>query len=145
MILNVLLYFANKGSLKTFISSCKSHNQCKPPEATQLKKTIAKLWFLHMPKLNRLIFCIWIRMLQSVRPVNGFMVSFSSLQHISYKKTTHLAVNGLNFWRSLERGGGWGCLIRKGKLNTHLYIFNTHLYIYDFIYIQFLTCGLCVA
>ena len=79
MILNVLLYFANTGSLKTFISSCKSHNQCKPPEATQLKKTIAKLWFLHMPKLNRLIFCIWIRMLQSVRPVNGFMVSFSSL------------------------------------------------------------------
>ena len=38
MILNALLYFANKGSLKTFFSSCKSHNQCKPPEATKLKK-----------------------------------------------------------------------------------------------------------
>ena len=38
MILNALLYFANKGSLKTFFSSCKSHNQCKPPEATELKK-----------------------------------------------------------------------------------------------------------
>ena len=79
MILSALLYFANKGSLKTFFSSCKSHTQCKPPEATQLKKTIAKLWFLHMPKLHKQIFCIWIRMLQSVRPVNGFMVSFSSL------------------------------------------------------------------
>ena len=28
---------------------------------------------------HKLIFCIWIRRLQSVRPVNGFMVSFSSL------------------------------------------------------------------
>ena len=43
MILNVLLYFANKGSLKTLISSCKSHNQCKPPEATQLKKNYREI------------------------------------------------------------------------------------------------------
>ena len=38
MILNALLYFANKGSLKTFFSSCKSHIQCKTPEATERKK-----------------------------------------------------------------------------------------------------------
>ena len=57
MILNALLYFANKGSLKTFFSSCKSHNQCKPPEATELKKKkpIVKLCFLHMPELHKLI------------------------------------------------------------------------------------------
>ena len=30
-----------------------------------------------MPELHKLIFCIWIRRLQSVRPVNGFMVSFT--------------------------------------------------------------------
>ena len=43
MILNAILYFANKGSLKPFFSSCKSHNQCKPPEATELKKNYRKI------------------------------------------------------------------------------------------------------
>ena len=31
------------------------------------------------PKLRKLIFCIWIRRPRSVRPVNRFVVSFSSL------------------------------------------------------------------
>ena len=35
--------------LSKLFSSCKSHYQCKPPEATELKKIIAKLCFLHMP------------------------------------------------------------------------------------------------
>ena len=38
-----------------------------------------KFCFLCMPELHKLIFCIWIRRLWSVWPVNGFMVSFSSL------------------------------------------------------------------
>ena len=45
------------------------------------KPKILKFCFLHMPKLCKLIFCNWIRNPQSVRPVNGFMVSFSSLWH----------------------------------------------------------------
>ena len=35
--------------------------------------------FLRMPELLKLIFCIWIRRPRSVRPVNRFVVSFSSL------------------------------------------------------------------
>ena len=31
-----------------------------------------------MPELRKLIFCSWIRRPQSVRPVTGFVVSFSS-------------------------------------------------------------------
>ena len=42
-------------------------------------KTILKFYFLCMPELRKLIFCIWIRNLRSVRPVNQFVVSFSSL------------------------------------------------------------------
>ena len=79
MILNALLSLANKGSLKIFFPLCKSHIQCKTPEATEKKKTILKLCFLCMPERHKLIFCIWIKRLQSVRPLNGFMVSFSSL------------------------------------------------------------------
>ena len=43
MILNALLYFANKGSLKTFFSSCKSHIQCKTPEARERKKNCLEI------------------------------------------------------------------------------------------------------
>ena len=38
-----------------------------------------KFCFLRMPELSKLIFCIWIRRPQSVRPVNRFVVSFISL------------------------------------------------------------------
>ena len=41
-------------------------------------KTISKFCFLPMPKLRKLIFCIWIKRPQSVRSVNGFAVSFST-------------------------------------------------------------------
>ena len=41
-------------------------------------KTISKFCFLLMPELHKLIFCICIRRWQSVRPVTGFVVSFSS-------------------------------------------------------------------
>ena len=37
--------------------------------------------FLRMPELPMLISYIWIKRLRSVRPVNGFMVRFTSLQH----------------------------------------------------------------
>ena len=39
----------------------------------------SKFCFLHMPELCKLIFYIWIRRPWTVWPVNGFMVSFSSL------------------------------------------------------------------
>ena len=52
MILNALLYFANKGSLKTFFSSCKSHNQCKTPEATELKKLSRNYAFCVCPNFT---------------------------------------------------------------------------------------------
>ena len=55
-------------------SKSKSQDCC-----VTFKPKISKFCFLHIPKLCKLIFCNWIRNLQSVRPVNGFMVSFSSL------------------------------------------------------------------
>ena len=54
-------------------------------------KTIFKFCFLHTSELCKLIFCIWIRRLWSVPPVNRFVVSFSSLSHHSDQKTTWLA------------------------------------------------------
>ena len=42
-------------------------------------KSKSKFCFLRMPELRKLIFCIWIRRPGSVRPVNRFLVSFSSL------------------------------------------------------------------
>ena len=41
-------------------------------------KTLNTFCCLHMPELCKLIVCMWIRRLQSARPVNGFMASFSS-------------------------------------------------------------------
>ena len=38
-----------------------------------------KFCFLRMPELRKLMFCIWNRRPWSVRPVNRFVVSFSSL------------------------------------------------------------------
>ena len=46
------------------------------------KKTILKFFFLRMPELCKLMFCIWIRRPQRLWPVNGFMVSFSSNNNI---------------------------------------------------------------
>ena len=54
-------------------------------------KPVSKFYFLHMPELCKLMVCIWIKRLQSVQPVNGFVVSFSSLQQNSDQKTTRLA------------------------------------------------------
>ena len=42
-------------------------------------------------QLRKLIFCIWIKRPRSVQFVNGFMVSFSSLQHDSDQKRAQLA------------------------------------------------------
>ena len=42
-------------------------------------KTILKFCFLCMPELCRLTVCIWIIRPWSARPVNGFVVSFSSI------------------------------------------------------------------
>ena len=42
-------------------------------------KTMSKFCFLRMPELRKQIFCIWIRRPPSVRPMNRFVVSFSSL------------------------------------------------------------------
>ena len=53
-------------------------------------KTISKFCFLCMPELCKLICYIWIRRPRSVRPVNSFVLSLSSLQHDSDQKTTRL-------------------------------------------------------
>ena len=44
-----------------------------------LNPKISKFCFQRMPELRKLIFCIWIRRPWNVRPVNRFVVSFSSL------------------------------------------------------------------
>ena len=71
MILNALLNFFFLHARVIFNAT----QQRQPKE----KKTVSNLCFLCMPELHKLKFCIWIKMLQSVRPLNGFMVSFSSL------------------------------------------------------------------
>ena len=69
----------------------------KQNEARKAKKEgrreseMSKFCFLRMPELRKLIFCIWIRRPPSERPVNRFVVSFSSLEHDSDQKTTRLA------------------------------------------------------
>ena len=55
-----------------------------------------------MPELRKLIFCIWIRRLWSVWPVNGFVVSFSSLKHDSDQKTTWLASEWVKLFGSIH-------------------------------------------
>ena len=52
-------------------------------------KTMSKFCFL-CTELHKLIFCTRIRRVQSVHPVNGFMVSSSSLKYDSCKKFNHL-------------------------------------------------------
>ena len=66
-------------------------------------KPISKFCFLCMPKLRKLIFCIWNRRPWSVWPVNGFVVGFSSLEHDSDQKTTRLASKCV-FFVKIPRG-----------------------------------------
>ena len=40
-------------------------------------KTTLKFCFLHICELRKLLFCMWIRRLQSTQLVKGFVVSFS--------------------------------------------------------------------
>ena len=66
-----------------------------------------KFCFLRMSELCKLhvIFCIWIRRSRSVQPVNGVMVSFSSLQHDSDQKTARLASKRI-FQQNFQRQKG---------------------------------------
>jgi len=50
-----------------------------------------KLSFLRISELRKLTYRIWIRTPRSVRPVNRFVVSFSSLWHDIDQKTARLA------------------------------------------------------
>ena len=52
----------------------KSEDRC-----VTFKPQISKFYFLLMPELRKLIFCLWIRRSRGVRPVNSFVASFSSL------------------------------------------------------------------
>ena len=60
----------------------------KVKTAVSLLNPKTKFCFLRMPELRKLIFYIWIRRPWSVRPVNRFVVSFSSLKRDSDQKTT---------------------------------------------------------
>ena len=70
-------------TLPTKMKPTKCPAREKKNEARKAKKEgrrdISKFCFLRMPELRKLIFCIWIRRPRSVRPVNWFVVSFSSL------------------------------------------------------------------
>ena len=71
-----------------------------------------KICFLRIPELRKLIFCISIRRSRSLRPVNGFVVSFSSLQHDSDQKTARLASKRV-FPHNLQEPMGQGRTIRN--------------------------------
>ena len=80
-------------------------------------KTSLKFCFLHMPDLHKLVCCIWIRRLQSVQPVNGFLVSFSSYYCDSDQKTAWLASKCI-FQQNLQGRIGlkdMACHKRSGK------------------------------
>jgi len=51
----------------------------KTAELLLYPKAISEFCFLCMPEIRKLIFCIWLRRAQGEWPVNGFIVSFSSL------------------------------------------------------------------
>ena len=71
-------------------------------------KPVSKFYFLRMPELRKLLVCIWIKRLRSVQPVNGFVVSFSSLQQNSDQKTTRLASKHV-FQQNLQGANGLSC------------------------------------
>ena len=56
----------------------KGNEKVKTAVSLLIPKT-KKFCFLCMPELHKQIFCIWIRRLQSVRPVNVFVVCIISL------------------------------------------------------------------
>ena len=77
----------------------------KTAESLLYPKTISECCFLHMPEICTLIFCIWIRRPQGEWPVNGFVVSFSSLLFYSTtvtRKPLNYLQNG--FFGKLFRG-----------------------------------------
>ena len=61
----------------------------KRGEERKRKVKVKTACFLHMLELCKLIFCIWIRSPWSVWPVNGFVVSFSSLQYVRQWPENH--------------------------------------------------------
>ena len=66
--------------------------------------------------LSKLIFCIWIRRPQSVRPINCFVVSFSPL-YSQTEKTSQLASKCV-FWQNSQ---GWIAKIyQRWSLNAAL-------------------------
>ena len=97
---SLLYYFISHGKKKYIVFTCHTEKQlsCQPAKKSEKRreerkrkvkvktavsllnpKTMSKFCFLRTPELRKLIFCIWIRRPPSVRPVNRFVVSFSSL------------------------------------------------------------------
>ena len=54
-------------------------NEAKKAKKEGRREREKTFCFLHMPELRKLIFCIWIKRPQTVRPVKGFVVRFSTL------------------------------------------------------------------
>jgi len=69
----------NKFSAKEKTNGARKVNFYEEEREKNGKKKLKKLkfCFLRMLKLRKLTFCIWIRRLGSVRPVNCFVVSFT--------------------------------------------------------------------
>ena len=132
MILNALLYFANKGSLKTFFSSCKSHNQCKPPEATELKKKpIVKLCFLHMPELHKLILHLD-QKAAKCKACKWLYGKFQLLKVHQLQENHFSSGKWVKFFGEAWKGAGGevGSLERVSLIL--IYIFNEFIYLYSF-------------
>ena len=93
----------------------------KRGEERKRKVKVSKFCFLRMPELRKLIFCIWIRRLRSVRPINLFVVSFSSLKHNSDQKTTRLASKHV-FRQNLQERMGYMwpkvCLVTRSHYSA---------------------------
>ena len=72
-------------------------------------------------------FCIWIRRLPNVRPLNGSMVSFSALQQDTDQKTARLPSKRV-FWAKFS--GANGLISPENKEETGAFPpLNRHLYL----------------
>ena len=85
-----------------------------------------------MPELRKQIFCIWIRRPWTVRPVDGFLVSFSSFKHDVTRKPLDKLQNA--FFGKISRSE-WV----KGRLLRSLLFQMQH--ILKFEHVQILTFG----
>ena len=132
MILNALLYFANKGSLKTFFSSCKSHIQCKTPEATERKKNCLEIMLSVYARTSQAKI---LHLDQNAAKCTTFKRLYGKFQLLiahQLPKNHSSSSKWRKFFGEAWKGAGGGDGSFEGVTLTLIYIFNEFIYLYSF-------------